>query len=525
MAGAVLLLVALPLVSLVGNAVADGAGALAALSSETAIEAWRHSLLVAAAVTALAVAGGVAAALVIERTDIRGRGLLRVGMLMPLLVPDFVAGISWLRAYAPGGLVDDLLGISFPWLSGPIGVVVVLSAGAVPLAYLVVGAGLATRAEPELERAARASGAGRLHAWRTVTIPLAAPSIAAAAILVLVTAMNAFAIPAVLGTPDGFVTMTTRIYRDLALGAGSEAFSRVLALSVLLAGSTLAVIGLADWLLPRGSLARSGAASVSPGGRRASRVPAAVLWGYLAITTALPLAALVLTALTRGVGLAPVPGNWTLDHFAEALSGRFAAATGTTLLLALLAASGALALGALVIATSRRRRAGRWLGTTVAASFALPGTVLAVAVLLTYGGLLRDTLWLVLVAYLAKFWALAHRPLTGAVDLIPAEPMRAARASGASATTAVWTVKIPMLGPALAAAWGLVFLFALHEVTMSILLYGPGSQTLAVLILNLQQLGDPTVTAALAVILTLLTLLVAAPLLVRNRLLRRTGWR
>ena len=524
-AGALLLLVVLPLVTLVANALADGAGPLATLASDTAIEAWRHSVLVAAAVTVLAVVGGVVGALVTERTDVRGRTLLRLGMVLPLLVPDFVAGFSWLQAYAPGGLTDDLAGVSLPWLAGPIGVVAVLAAGAVPLVYLVVASGLATRAEPELEQAARASGGGRLVAWRTVTIPLAAPSIAAAAALVMVTSMNAFAIPTLLGTPDGFVTMTTRIYRDLAFAADSEAFSRVLALSVLLAGSTLVVMGLADWLLPRATATRTGAPSSSAAGfRRGSWLPAAPLWLYLAVTTAAPLVAVLLTAVTRGIGLPPVPANWTLDHFGEALSSQFATAIGNTLLLAVLAATGALLLGALVAGLGRRH-GGRTLGTAVSASFAVPGTVLAVAVLLAYGGLLRDTLWLVLIAYLAKFWALAHRPIGGAVDLMPSEPMHAARASGAGVTTATRTIMIPMLWSTLAAAWLLVFLFALHEVTMSVLLYGPGSQTMAVLILNLQQLGDPTVTAALAVMLTLLTLLAALPLLARRRLLRRLKWR
>ncbi|HET9519443.1 MAG TPA: hypothetical protein VFO73_00180, partial [Candidatus Limnocylindrales bacterium] len=62
-----------------------------------------------------------------------------------------------------------------------------------------------------------------------------------------------------------------------------------------------------------------------------------------------------------------------------------------------------------------------------------------------------------------------------------------------------------------------VFVFGLHELTMSTLLYGPGTSTLAVHVLNVQQLGDPTVTAALAVILTLLIALAAVPLLLVGR--------
>lgn len=64
----------------------------------------------------------------------------------------------------------------------------------------------------------------------------------------------------------------------------------------------------------------------------------------------------------------------------------------------------------------------------------------------------------------------------------------------------------------------MVFLFGIHELTMSSLLYGPGSQTLAVVILNLNQLGDVTVTSALAVALTVIVLgLSLVLLLVRSR--------
>lgn len=521
--GAMLLLVVIPLVTLGANAVADGAAPLAALASERSIEAWRNSVLVALAVTPLAVVGGTAAALVTERIAVRGRGALRLAVILPLLVPDFVAGFSWVQAYAPAGLTDQAIGVSAPWLLGPAGVVLVLAVGAVPLAYLVVASGLATRAEPELERAARASGATRLDAWRSVTIPLALPSIGAAATLVMVTSMNAFAVPSVLGTPGGFGTMTTRIYRDLAFAADSEAFSRVLALALLLAGSTLAIIGVADWLLPHAGRPRSPGAAGSNPGRGRSWLPGLPIWAYVGVTIGIPLLALVLTSVTRAIGIAPLPANWTLDHFVLAMSGRFGPAIGNTLLLAVLAASMAVLLGALAVAVGRRH-AGRWLGVGVIGSFAVPGTVLAVAVLLAYGGLLRDTLWLILVAYLAKFWAVAHRPLAAGVDLLPLDAVRAARSSGASGLIALGTIIVPMLKATLAAAWLLVFLFAAHEVTMSILLYGPGTETMGVVILNLQQLGDPTVTAALAVLLTLLILVAASPLLLWRPVRRRIGW-
>jgi iron(III) transport system permease protein len=131
-----------------------------------------------------------------------------------------------------------------------------------------------------------------------------------------------------------------------------------------------------------------------------------------------------------------------------------------------------------------------------------------VALLITYGRWLSGTLTLILLAYLAKLWAFAHRPIAGALDRLPPDELRAARASGAGALTAVRTVALRPLAPALLGAWLVCFLTALHEVTMSSLLYGPGSETLAVIVLNSQELGRVGPTAALSV---LLSLLVAVP--------------
>ena len=71
----------------------------------------------------------------------------------------------------------------------------------------------------------------------------------------------------------------------------------------------------------------------------------------------------------------------------------------------------------------------------------------------------------------------------------------------------------------------IVFMFGLHEVKMSSLLYGPGSATLAVVVLNLQQLGEVGLTAALALVLAGIVALAALPLLGRMGALVRVGWR
>lgn len=508
-------LVAWPMARLAIEAVGGGTAPLLAALQPEGLETIGNSLWTAAAATLLALAGGLALALLTEHRAIPGRSLLILGILLPLLVPDFVSALGWTRAYGPAGLLDRVAGLELPGLYGPIGIVLVLGAGAVPLAYLLIVAGMRARAEPDLERAARMSGADGPTALRTVSLPLLWPVIAAAGGLVFATTMNTFGTPAVLGRPAGFATMTTRIYGDLAFSSSEAAFERALGLALLLVAVVVAIVVLTDRLGPR-DVARGAISGPGLQSRAAGRLPLALAWAFVLLTVVLPLAALLLTALTRAVGLPPLPEHLTFANFGRAIDSRTLPALINSLLLASAAAVACVALGAATAIAPGRRWRRRWSGA-VALGFAIPGSVLAIGVILAFGRPLRDTLLIILVAYVAKLWALADRPIAGSLDRIPADASHAARVHGADAAATLRTVLLPILAPTLAAAGLLVFIFALHEVTISILLYGPRSATLAVAILNLQQLGDPTVTTALAVLLTLLVMLCAVPLLALRR--------
>lgn len=498
-----------PLFDLVREVVASGSAAFDALGDSLApIAATAWTSLAATAMT-LVLATSVAVAVAGARPGVR----LAVAAVMaaPLLVPPFVSSLSWVAAYGPGGLSDDLLGISLPGLIGPFGVVALLVVSAVPIAYLVVAASLEARRERDLVRAAQVSGATAWEAFRSVTLPLLRPALVGAGAISFIMSANAFGVPAVLGTPAGFGTVTTRIYRDLVLSADPAAFDRVLLLAAVLALGTLGVVAAADRKGRDAARKRAEASGPRVGDRRIRSTAVAAIALHAAATMVIPFVALVLTSLTPAVGVSSVPSVWTLDHYAAALRAGAAGAFGTSLVLATAAASVTVALGALLVALERRRRSGA--STTVALGFAVPGSALAVAVLLAWGPWLRDTLLIVLVAYVAKFWALGHRPIAGAADGISPELFDAARVAGASPPTATRTVTLPLLVPSVVAAWLVVAVFALHELTMSSLLHGPGTATVAVAVLDLQQLGDPTVTSAMAALLTLAVIAAAVPLL------------
>jgi iron(III) transport system permease protein len=504
------LLVVLPLTGLVRVAVGGGlAGVTRALAAPESVRATVHTIAVALAVTAVAVPAGAALALGVERQAPVRRRVLRPVVASGLIVPEFVLGFGWTEAYGPAGLSDRLLGLRIPGLYGPAGIVLVLATHAVPLAYLIVTAGLAVRADADLHRAARASGAGGWAALRTITLPLLRVPLLAAAALVFASVVNSFAVPQLLGTPAGFATMSTLVYQDLNLSADPAAFTDLTVVALAMVVLVLLAVAPAEaWL----GAVRTPPATVDTPVPAAGRLVTTVACTFATLTVGLPVLAVVLAALTRAPGLAPVPANWTLANFVDAFAGETGAALGRSLRLAAAAALLVPALGGL-LAGLRGRWAGRPLAVAATLSYAVPGSALAVGVAIGYGRWLAGTALIILVAYLAKFWILGYLPVRAALDRLSPQPVRAARVSGAGPATTLATVVLPPLRTALVSAAALAFLFAFHELTMSSILYGPGSQTLAVVVLNQRELGNVGTTSALAVVLTVPVCLAAALLL------------
>ncbi len=507
--------VIVPLIMLIRTSWVEGRGRVAELLTEPGFGiAVAHSFELSAAATALAVPIGVAIALALRDPRLPGRTFWRAAVLLPLLVPDFVLGYSWLRAYARGGLTSEIFGFVWNGVQGPVGVALIVAVSAVPLVYLIITVGLATRAEPITERAAHSSGATAITVLRTVTVPLLAPAIATSAVVIFVLTLGTFAVPQVIGTPAGFSTITTRIYADLSYGSDPQSFVDATTLAVLLVIITLVVVGPADVLLGvRLQQRRTSTADLDwpSGSRLAGTLKLLILASYLIATAGLPLLALLSAAITRAVGVPSTPANWTWDNFGEVLTPRTGAALGRSMVLALTAASILLILG-LITAALGRTRPGRGVSVLITLTLVLPGSTVAIGMLLGYGRWLADTVVIILLAYLAKLWTLAHRPISAAVDRVPPEGLRAARVSGATLATGLSTVALPLLRVALITAWALCFLTALHEVTMSSLLYGPGSETLAVVVLNSADLGRVGVTAALSVLVTAVVVLPAGAL-------------
>jgi len=476
--------------------------------------ALRNTVEASALATLVSVAIGGAVAFVLALTDIRGKAALAFVALLPLLIPSQIAALAWIELMGAWSAILAPLGLATtPGVANPLyskwGIALVMGIEHSTLVFLAVRAGLRNLPRDLIE-AARLAGAHPLRVSRSVVVPLAVPSIMAGAALAFVASVGNFGVPALLGIPGRYTVLTTLIYQHLQ-GFGPGVLGDVAALSLGLAA--LAVAGLLLRALLVRRVATEGArAPLEPFrlGRGRAAVEA-LSWTTMIVIAILPLVALLAASLSLGLGTTTL-ANYRFAVLQHDATIRAFANSG---LLAFMAAavSAAVALPLAYLATLRRNRVARVLDAVADAPHAVPGTVLAIAVILVYLPplpllqlSLYGTLAIILAAYLARFLALVLRPTMAAIVLINKNIDEAAQIAGASVLMRLRAVIVPAVAPSVMAGALLVFMTALNELTVSVLLWSTGRETLGVVVFALQYEGNSPAAAAVAVISVAITL-------------------
>lgn len=503
--GALGLVVVLPLAVLVGQAFADDPGVV--FRDPDVLRAGANSLVSSTLAAILSTLAGAAIAVLVDRTDLPGRRVLHWLVLVPFLIPPFIGAMAWMALLAVNGPVNQalrgLLGEGAPAVSlfGGAGVVALLTVHATPVAYLVVGSALA-RIPGNLVEAARIAGAPAHRVVADVLLPLLRPGLVAAFMLTLVSSLSDFGIPALIGLPAGYTTLTTLVYRYLASSTIDNPLPVISMIGVILLVLAIAVVLLQR--RDRDGVQISAAPATHAPLRlgRARWLVAALAWGVVAGATVLPLLALVAQALLPAPGVPFALEHLTLDNFAKALGTRRALdGIANSGMLAGLAALVTLVLGTLVavLLTRTRHRTNALADVLTMLPQALPGLVIATGWLLVAPRLgIFNTPWVILAAYVMAFLALVVQQVRAPLQQVPASLEEAARVAGARPLRALLDVPARIGMPAAAVGAAVVFLTAVRELTISILLVAPGTQTLGVVIFNLQQAGSYNAASALA---------------------------
>lgn len=504
----------------------DVSGLWTAWTSRSALTALGNTVLIGAVSGLGATALGTTVAVTLWVTDVRGRRAIALLLVGALLVAPQVMALAFKTLAGPASPLLLAVGLAPPpGTSNPMlglgGVILALTLHHVALAAMTVATGLGQIPRSLIE-AAEIDGA---HPWtivRRIVLPLVRPQIAASFVLTFVAGAGNFGIPVLLGLPAGVQTLPTLIYRQLT-GYGPGVLPDVAALSLLAAALALAGIAFGRWIGSDATPLVGDGDRIQPFWRLGLARPVieGVLASLVLAATLLPLVSLAATALVPAAGVRLTLETVTLANLREvlfvqgvttrALQNSLVYATAAGLLCALLGL-------ALAYAIERAAVVGRTaLALFVQLPYAIPGVVLAIAAILLLlkplplvGVSLYATPWIIILAYVARFLAVAVTPIGAQVAQMDPDLEAAATVFGASLVQRVRHIVAPLALPALATAHLLVMLLAFNELTVSALLWSAGTETLGVALLSLEDAGLIGEAAALGLVTTVIVAILIA---------------
>ncbi|MBT8153462.1 iron ABC transporter permease [Epibacterium ulvae] len=503
------------------------------LRDDTTRTALLHSLITAGLGTLVSVVIGGAFAFLVALTDLRAKAALVFCLMIPMMIPPQITALSWTQIMGPSSVLLKTLGMAPPLgapqpLYSPQGIILLLGIQHTSIIFLTLRAGL--RAIPQdVVEAARISGAKGLRVWWQIIVPLCLPSLAAGIAITFVTALGNFGIPAMLGIPAGYVTLPTLIYQKLA-GLGTNVLAEVAVLAILIGAVAICGILIQRFFQSRqrvhlvGSTSRPLAIPLGP----ARLATECSLWLVVAAILVLPMLGLLATSLVPAYGVPLRLDTMTLSSWHEALfrqpATRRAFVNSFNLSFGAALALIAICLPLAWLMERNPTRLGRLFDGLVDLPYALPGVVLAIAMILLLINLpfteatLYGTIWIIFLAYLARFMTVMFRPIQASIRQLDPAMNEAAQSVGASLFQRLRSIILPLSAPAAVAGAILVFLTAFNELTVSALLWSSGTETLGVMIFNLDDSGETVMASALAmtIVLVVMVLMGAIQLAARH---------
>ena len=486
---------------------------------EENLSAMKNTLIIAAISTVLATVVGVFFAWLLGRSDIPLKGVMRWLFSIPFMIPPFLAAMAWDMMFSGrGGYINRFLMSVFHLADAPFnintvgGIIVIEVIYYFPFVYMQVVSAL-ERMDPTLEESARIAGARQLYVIRKITLPLTIPAISSGTLLVLITSLSNYGIPAMLGYSKNIFTLPTKIV-DLVNRAGGDfqGIREATALSVLLVIIVSIALFIQRRLLNVGRYDIIKGKSMRPTliKLRGAKYPLLIFSIlFLALVVLTPLVTILLVSFVKAYGLPFTWENFTIANYQRILIGNKAVTDSIKNSLFLGFGSGivCLFLGVMlsyVIYKVKPRGRGA-LEMLAVLPYSLPGTVMAIGCILAWSGAvfgitLYNSIWIIMVAYIARYLTYTLKSCSASLQQVHYSLEEASRACGASHMESLGDITVPLIKPAMVSGFFLVFLPAMRELTTSILLYGPNSRTLGVAIQQLRVNGYMTQAAALSVV-------------------------
>lgn len=439
---------------------------------------------------------GTGLAWLIAVFEFPGRRWLEWLLVLPFAFPTYVMGFVMLDLFGLSGPVTKLfrnelgeLPRWYPSITSAPGVALVMSLAFYPYVYLLARNAFRTHGRRAME-AARSLGHRPARAFFRLALPMARPWIFGGLLLVAMETLADFGTVTIFN----YDTFTTAIYKAWY---GMFSLTTAARMATILLGIALIFLAL-DRFTRAGR--RYYPTALAPAGRMRLSGPrgwvaSAVCWGVLGIAFLLPLSRLAFWSLR----------SWQVE--ADAAYWRLLSNTLKTGLIA----SFTIGIGAVLIAYAVRIHRGRLIAgmaTLATMGYALPGTVLAVAIFIPvawldnrlpsvfavfgweYDWMLNGTMLVMFAAYFVRFLAVAQQPVQASLDRIRPALDESARSLGHSRLGILGRIHLPLLRTGLVTAMLLVLVDVMKEMPITLMTRPFDWDTLAVRIYELTSEGE-----------------------------------
>jgi len=416
------------------------------------------------------------------RLNFRGKKLLHVLSLLPLVSPPFAFATAVIVLFGRSGIISNGLFDKQPMIYGYKGLVLVLATSYFPVAYMNL-LGMLRSLDPALDEAARSLGGSKFKIFRTVTLPLLIPGIGASFLLLFVEAIADLANPLVIG--GDYTVLASRAY--VAISGeynipGGAAYSTILLIPALLV-----------FVIQRYWSQKADVVTVTgkPSGQiDMIKTPIAK---YLLLTLSWTIAGFVVLVYSMVIlgaffKVLKVDYSLTLDNFRYIFSGVGNDAVLTTTMLALIATPIAGLFGMMLawIIVRKIKRGGQILDFFGMLGLALPGTVIGIGYAFTFnspiqvfgitilpqlagGGAILGGAVAIVMVYVIRSSPAGQR--SGVANLQQIDPAidEASASLGASGGRTFRKISLPLIRGAFLT--GLMFAFARSMTTLSPIIF------------------------------------------------------
>jgi iron(III) transport system permease protein len=486
-----------------------------------------NTLLFATVSTVCSFVGGTFLAWAVERTNTplaRFCGLVTIGRM---IIPGILVTVSWIFVASPNiGLAN--------WMAAPItggqatfniysfwGMVWVNSLESIPLCYLLVSASFQAM-DPRLEDASTMTGASTWRTFSRITLPLAWPAVVSICLLQLISSIESFEIPLLLGGRARLPVYATEVYYNVQRQPTDWGMASTYSVSLL----ALAIVLLIGYF----NVVKYGERYQTITGKdyRPRRIDLG-LWRYLTSFLMVSLVFLITGVPMLVIAYASLqpyfrPPTWanlmspSLNNYKLLIVNNdwnAVPALWNSTLLGLGTATGTmLVVAAIAYFVIKTRMPGRRLLDFLAFStIALPGVVVGAAFLWFYLLVplpIIGSLLIIGLAYLTKYMPIALRFISASMLQIHGELEEAAAVAGVPWWKNFMRIYLPLLRPGFMAGWFWVMVHAYRELTISLMLARGNNRTASVIIYDLAQQSWNLLAAFGVIMFVLLIALVAA---------------